>query len=912
MNRNDPRLQTLFAAAAELGSAEERARFLDRECPDPELRQQLESLLTAHDKPDSLFGQETVHVQAPVTETVGAMVGRYKLLERLGEGGFGAVWLAEQKEPVRRKVALKVIKLGMDTRQVVARFEAERQALALMDHPNIAKVLDAGTTDSGRPYFVMELVRGVPITKFCDENKLATRERLDLFIKVCHAVQHAHQKGIIHRDLKPSNVLVTLHDGVPVPKVIDFGIAKATQQELTDKTIHTLFQQFIGTPAYVSPEQAEMSGLDIDTRSDIYSLGVLLYELLTGVTPFDSKALLASGLDEMRRTIREQEPLRPSTRLTQHQAQAKAQISDRKSQIPSDLDWIVMKCLEKDRTRRYETANGLAADLKRHLNNEPVIARPPSKLYEFQKTVRRHKFGFAATAAVMIALAVGFAISASQAVRARKAETAIRDQLEETRAALEFIRDDLLGLASPYRQPDPNLTVRKQLDLANAALQQRTALSPKLEAAFRQIMGSVYFGVGEYARATELLERALELERRDLGADHEETLRTMHILAETCWWSGDDERMLELASDGLALSRNRLGETNLITLQFLADEAAARVYGETGTTEETERLLTNALRVTSITLGDTHQMAFWLRILLAHHYNWRGQYHKVEGVLAGAIDREGVVLPPTHPLMLIARGTLARAYAEDTNRLAEAANLFRQFLAERQFVLGADHPMTVNVEIILAIIALKSKDFAQVDAIHQRLLKLLADGHLVDTRLAVRGLCTLAGNYRLNKQWTRIDELAQAALAAGTKQFGEKSIKLVNMEDEWARSFMERGRYAEAETLYEKVVDVREKHAKHGRLFNARNRLGYCLFKQGKLDRAEGLLKGGCQELELYLPQMADHLRLEIFGGALRRLIEFYEGTGQAARAEPFRNKLNDLEKKEGRSLPPGDYIVPL
>src|SRR5213594_4271473 len=306
-----------------------------------------------------------------VLERTGMVIGRYKLLQQIGEGGMGVVYMAEQEEPIRRRVALKIIKLGMDTRSVIARFEAERQALALMDQPNIAKVFDAGATDTGRPYFVMELVRGVPITKYCDEYKLSMRERLDLFSKVCQAIQHAHQKGIIHRDIKPSNILVTLHDGVPVPKVIDFGIAKATQGRLTDHTLFTAFEQFIGTPAYMSPEQAVLTSLDIDTRSDIYSLGVLLYELLTGRTPFDGKELLMSGLDEMRRTIREEEPLRPSTRLSAITPEELTVTAKRRSADPPklvlslrrDLDWVVMKCLEKDRTRRYETASNLAADL---------------------------------------------------------------------------------------------------------------------------------------------------------------------------------------------------------------------------------------------------------------------------------------------------------------------------------------------------------------------------------------------------------------------------------------------------------------------------------------------------------------------------------------------------------------------
>jgi WD40 repeat protein/serine/threonine protein kinase len=447
------REKEIFENALEIASAEERQGYIKGACgSDANLLARVQALLKAHEatgflrEESAAVAGKTIRLsESAVIERPGDRIGRYKLRENLGEGGCGVVYVAEQEEPVRRRVALKVIKLGMDTKQVVARFEAERQALAMMDHPNIAKVLDAGTTDTGRPFFVMELVRGIRITDYCDQNNLSTRERLELFMKVCHAIQHAHQKGIIHRDIKPSNILVTLHDGVPVPKVIDFGIAKATEGRLTDATVYTQLHQFIGTPAYISPEQAEMSGLDIDTRSDIYSLGVLLYELLAGSTPFDPKELMAAGLDGMRKTIREKEPMRPSTRLAtlgnvELTTAAKRHSTDAPKlvhQLRGDLDWIVMKCLEKDRTRRYDTANGLAVDLKRFLENEPVVARPPSTTYRIQKAIRRHKLAFAAAAAISFALSMGVTMSTMQAVRATRAERAKQRSLQSERQARE-------------------------------------------------------------------------------------------------------------------------------------------------------------------------------------------------------------------------------------------------------------------------------------------------------------------------------------------------------------------------------------------------------------------------------------------------------------------------------------------
>ncbi len=434
--------EEVFEAARLLADPGERKAYLDEACGgDPELRARIDELLEAEAEAEQFFADGSLALSLPGSaappswssstaseavppalqdeESVGTRIGRYKLVQKIGEGGCGVVYMAEQEEPVRRRVALKIIKLGMETKSVIARFEAERQALAMMDHPNIARVFDAGATDRGSPYFVMELVRGVRITKYCDKNHLGIRQRLDLFIQICHAIQHAHQKGIIHRDIKPSNIMVALHDGVPVPKVIDFGISKATDARLADRLSFTAYAQLIGTPDYMSPEQADMSGLDIDTRSDIYSLGVLLYELLTGKTPFDTKELLGSGLDDFRKTLRERAPPRPSERLLTIPREAVATAAESRRTDPShlysllrdDLDWVVMKALEKDHRRRYETANGLAMDIQRHLSCEPVTAHPPSGFYQFRKLVRRNRGVFATAGAVALALVIGLGTS---------------------------------------------------------------------------------------------------------------------------------------------------------------------------------------------------------------------------------------------------------------------------------------------------------------------------------------------------------------------------------------------------------------------------------------------------------------------------------------------------------------------
>jgi eukaryotic-like serine/threonine-protein kinase len=525
--------EIVFDTARSLSDPVPRQAFLDQACAgDPGLRARVEGLLSAQAEAEEFFRGVTAvklarsvvatdaallsrslpsassPAEATITEAPGTRIGRFKLLQRIGEGGCGIVYMAEQEEPVRRRVAFKIIKLGMDTKSVIARFEAERQALALMDHTNIARVFDAGATDTGRPYFVMELVRGVRITDYCDQNHLDTRRRLELFIQICHAIQHAHQKGIIHRDIKPSNILVTLHDGVPVPKVIDFGIAKATEMRLTDKTLFTAYEQFVGTPAYMSPEQAEMSGLDVDTRSDIYSLGVLLYELLTSKTPFDGRKLLQSGLDELRRTLRETEPQRPSMMVTTLQGEELTMTAERREAEPpklvsllrGDLDWIVMKALEKDRRRRYETANGLAMDIERYLSNEPVIARPPSRIYRFQKLVRRNRGVFTAAGAVAGALIIGLGVSTWLFLREREArQRAVAAELQQARERQEA-EQARANEAQLRRQAEAReritqaiLLVREdRFDEADELLAKVSVLEPMVESA------AVFRAIGEW------------------------------------------------------------------------------------------------------------------------------------------------------------------------------------------------------------------------------------------------------------------------------------------------------------------------------------------------------------------------------------------------------------------------------
>jgi serine/threonine protein kinase/Flp pilus assembly protein TadD len=736
----------VFEAALQL-PVEQRAAYLQKACgADGDLRRRVDDLLGAAERAGGFMRQPAVPepavaVRLPPTEKPGDMIGRYKLLQQIGEGGCGVVYMAEQQEPVRRRVALKVIKVGMDTKRVVARFEAERQALALMDHPNIARVLDAGATDAGRPFFVMELVRGIRITEYCDQEKLSTEQRLDLFIQVCQAVQHAHQKGIIHRDLKPSNILVADHDGVAVPKVIDFGVAKATtDQRLTDKTLFTAFEQFIGTPAYMSPEQARLSGLDIDTRTDIYSLGVLLYELLTGKTPLDQKELLASGLDEMRRTIREKEPVRPSTRLsTMLEAELTTTAKHRRTEVPrlihqvrGDLDWIVMKALEKDRARRYETANGLALDVQRYLSDEPVVARPPSKLYRFQKLARRNKLAFGAAAAVFLALAVGLALSnwfflREKAARREQTLSLRRAEASEKKAQAinEFLTKDLLFQATPEQNArEKKVTMEEVLNIATSNLDHNAEIrqQPEVEATLRLDFGTTYHRLGNLKEADRNLRRAFDLRRRELGPTNLATLEAEFSLAEYL-----EEFPREYAEAGTLLLEVWRWRQQLLGAEHRDTLEALQVYGvtlyQTAYVTEAEQIARYLLPICQRTLkpddpvtiesytmlaacvslrGDHAQAELLTREVirrcersgankdarvmrtkdLANYRTTQGDPAEADRLMSKAIPSATSEFGPTHPHVLHMQRTLARALAEE-GCFVEAETLARQTLEER-------------------------------------------------------------------------------------------------------------------------------------------------------------------------------------------------------------------------------------
>ncbi|MGD2295826.1 MAG: protein kinase, partial [Candidatus Aminicenantes bacterium] len=500
-----------------------------------------------------------------------AVAGKYKLLKNLGEGGMGTVFMAEQTEPVRRRVALKIIKLGMDTKQVVARFEAERQALAVMDHPNVAKVHDGGATETGRPYFVMEFVRGIPITEYCDKNKLSISERLKLFIPLCKAVQHAHQKGLIHRDLKPSNVLVTVQDGKPAPKIIDFGIAKATDHRLTQQTLFTEQGQLIGTPEYMSPEQAEMSGLDIDTRTDIYSLGVMLYELLVGVLPFDSKTLREAGFAEIQKIIQETDAPRASTRLSSLGDTRTSIASHRKTdpdslhkQLKGDLDWITMKAMAKDRTQRYASASELSSDITKYLKHEPILASPPSTVYRVRKYIKRHKTGVFAAGLIVLALVVGIAGTTTGLIKAKQAEKIAKTEATTAQRVSNFLVD-IFEVSDPSEAKGNTITAREILDKGADKITAELQDQPATQARLMNTIGKVYMNLGLYTKSAPLLEEGLERREKEFGENHPDVADSLYSLSQLHYTKAQYEEAKDLVERALNIREKTFGPEHLET-----------------------------------------------------------------------------------------------------------------------------------------------------------------------------------------------------------------------------------------------------------------------------------------------------------------------------------------------------------
>ncbi|MCC7377448.1 MAG: tetratricopeptide repeat protein [Verrucomicrobiales bacterium] len=710
-----PDTQEIYRAARDLKESD-RSTYLDEVCRDNALRRARIEAMIEHgvvpdggalplpDFDDPGLKLRPDELSAP-GENEGATIGRYKLLQRIGEGGMGVVYMAEQDVPVRRRVALKIIKLGMDTRQVVARFEAERQALAMMDHPNIAKMLDAGTTESGRPFFVMELVQGIPITEFCDRNQLPLRERIELFLPVCRAIQSAHQKGIMHRDIKPSNVMVTLHYGDPMPKVIDFGVAKAVSQRLTEKTVFTHYGAMIGTPAYMSPEQAEMSSMDVDMRTDVYSLGVLLYELLTGSTPFPQERLRSLGFGQIQKVLAEEEPEKPSTRVSTLWREKKPAPTwnqglsgDHASRaITGDLDWIVMKCLEKDRRRRYDTVNGLAMDLTRYLSNEPVLARPPSAAYRFQKAFERHRVAFIGVAAVMVALAVGLGFATRQAVRARRAEALALERRADAEAISKF-------LTEVFQSPDPeragySFTVAEALGHAAARLDTDLADQPERRVMLQETLGDTYEAIGLHRESVPLRERVIEHHRKVYGLEDERTVQIMANLAHSLRFTHRYEESLGVWKDILEIRERTLGAEHPTTLS--SSEALATVMSEMGHVDDAtarfERLLETRRRLQ----GPEHQDTLSTLGSLAVHYGRSGNPEKELALNEEVLRLRRQTLGANHPETLTSIANLAATYHQ-RRRAEEAFALQTELIAARRKVLGPGHPQTLMAMHYLA------------------------------------------------------------------------------------------------------------------------------------------------------------------------------------------------------------------
>ncbi|HZJ15524.1 MAG TPA: serine/threonine-protein kinase [Chthoniobacteraceae bacterium] len=807
MSSHDPRVEAIFHEALERAPAE-RGAFIAKECEgDESLQREIQRLLIAYEDASTYFEPpNSPEIEAELArlkpEEAGEWIGNYKLLQQIGEGGFGVVWMAEQEKPVRRRVALKIIKMGMDTKEVIARFEQERQALAMMDHPNIARVFEAGATPFGRPFFAMELVRGIKITDYCDKAGMGMRERLELFIHVCRAVQHAHQKGIIHRDLKPSNILVTLNDGEAVPKVIDFGVAKAMQGRLTDRSFFTEFDQMVGTLMYMSPEQAEMTSLDIDTRSDIYALGVLLYELLTGRTPIDSETIEHEGRERVRQIIREVDPLRPSIRIKALTGAELTTTAKRRHATPAklsglirgDLDWIVMTCLEKDRNRRYDSANSLALDIQRHLEGKPVIARPPTYSYLLGRFIRRNKLVTSAAAAVVASLIIGAGVSWWQASRALTAAQQARAAENDTKAFADFLVKRILAAARPQDLEGGlgiDVTVLSALEQAGKRLEEDFYGRPRAEAVAREALGVTWETLGRYDEAAAQLEEASKLHETTSGPNAPATLKALndlavvyqkagkpekaHILYEkvlqrrketlsrqdpalilsinnlagACLDEGDIPTALVLYEEAFAMGKSALLPDDPNMLKIMSNQARAWKLSDAANNALSRKALPlykSAYDASVVKLGADNPDTLTCMNNLAVCYQQAGQIDSAMPLFEEAFKLSKVKLGPDHMDTLITMNNLAGACFEK-GEIGRAIELYAEALGKSRIKPGPDHRDTLELIANLAVAYEKYREFPQAIPLYLEALEKRTARYGPEHRVTLKAMNNLGVAY---------------------------------------------------------------------------------------------------------------------------------------------------------------------
>jgi serine/threonine protein kinase len=791
------------------------------------------------------------------------IVDNYRLLRKLGEGGMGEVWEAEQLRPINRIVALKLIKAGMDTAEVMARFESERQTLAMMEHANIAKVLDAGTTKNLRPYFVMEYVPGEPLIKYCDDHRLDTEARLRLFMALCDGVQHAHQKAIIHRDLKPSNVLVIEQDGKPLPKIIDFGLARAVTRDRSDITLLTEAGTLLGTLEYMSPEQVEMSGMDVDTRADVYALGVILYELLVGELPFDSREHRDTTFDEIRRIIREDDPPKPSRKVTTIAATRQEVALQRRGdpgslakKLRGELDWITMKALEKDRDRRYPTARELGADVERYLNLQPVEAGPPSRTYRFRKFVRRHRVGVFAGTAVALALLAGMTAATWGLFRALRAEDKAEQEAAQSEAVNDFLQD-MLSSVSPEQAQGREVTVREVLDEASERMGGSSlAEQPEVEAAVRNTIGSTYRALGLYDAAEPHLRAALETRRRLFGPNSEKVGESLHSLGNLLWDESDYAGAEDLIRQALAVDRSSLGPENERVLSCLNDLAV--VLQSRGDYDGAEASFREALALARRLPGDHRRNIAEYSSNLSWVLQSKGEQEEAEKLSREALDLNRELFGGEHPNVLVGQVNLA-ALLKHRQKYAEAESLYLESLEPMRKVFGAEHPTTLRGQMALGELYLTRGQTDRAEPLLADALEKAEKTLGPDHTLAITLLADMGWVHRARGDMAGAEPFYREVRARRIRTLGPEHPFTIRADWQVARVLVDQGRYAEAAKLAGETLPVARRVLPEGNE-NLSSTLLYCglaLIGSGAHAEAEPILRECLQSLEATQPEGA-------------------------------------------------------